>query len=105
MPALASLTVVIERLKVFSNREADGKTIPPRAPPNLVAAVVDPAIVGGLAANVRRLQNCASQVRERMSTDNWHVFNRMQQRLPGPEASLGVALESLDETMMACVSL
>jgi uncharacterized alpha-E superfamily protein len=108
MPALDSLTVVIERLKVFSNREADGKTIPPRAPlapPSLVAAVVDPAIVGGLAANVHRLQNCASHVRERMSTDNWHVFNRMQQRLPGPDASLGVALESLDETMMACVSL
>jgi uncharacterized circularly permuted ATP-grasp superfamily protein/uncharacterized alpha-E superfamily protein len=105
VPALESLTEVTVRLKVFSTREADGKTISPLAPPNLVAAVVDPAIPNGLAANVRRLHSCANQVRERMSTDNWHVFHRLYQRFPGPQAPLGAALESLDETMMACVSL
>ena len=40
-----------------------------------------------------------------MSTDNWHVFNRLHHRLPGKDASLGAALDSLDEIMMACVSL
>jgi uncharacterized circularly permuted ATP-grasp superfamily protein/uncharacterized alpha-E superfamily protein len=105
VPALESLTAVTERIKVFSNRDSDGKSVLPRPPPDLVAAVVDPAVTGGLAANVLRLHGCASQVRERMSTDNWHVFNRLQQRLPGPKAKLGAALESLDETMMACVSL
>jgi uncharacterized alpha-E superfamily protein len=40
-----------------------------------------------------------------MSTDNWHVISRLLQRFPGKGAPLAVALESLDETMMACVSL
>ena len=104
-PALESLTAVTERLKVFTLREADGKSIPPRAPPNLLRAVVDPAVPGGLAANVLRLHGCANQVRERMSTDNWHVLNRLVQRLPGPDATLGAALESLDDIMLACVSM
>jgi uncharacterized circularly permuted ATP-grasp superfamily protein/uncharacterized alpha-E superfamily protein len=104
-PALESLMAVTVRLKVFSTREADGKTVPPAAPPNLVQAVVDPQVPGGLAANVRRLHAAANQVRERMSTDNWHVFHRLLQRFPGAQASIGAALESLDETMMTCVSL
>ncbi len=93
--ALASLASASQRLEVFPADEAV----------DFVSAVVDPALSGGLAANVLRLIACANQVRERMSTDNWHVFNRMQQRLPGPDAELGPALESLDEVMMACVSL
>jgi uncharacterized alpha-E superfamily protein len=72
---------------------------------SFVAAVVDPSVQGGLAANVLRLHGCANQVRERMSTDNWHVFNRLPQRLPGLEATVGSALASLDEIMLACVSL
>ncbi len=103
--ALESLMAVTERLKVWSFREADGKSLPPRTPPNLLKAVVDPAIPGGLAANVLRLHACANQVRERMSTDNWHVLNRLRQRLPGHDGALGAALESLDEVMLACVSL
>jgi uncharacterized circularly permuted ATP-grasp superfamily protein/uncharacterized alpha-E superfamily protein len=104
-PALESLTAVTERLKVFTFREEDGKSIPPRAPPNLVKAAVDPAVPGGLAANVLRLHSCANQVRERMSTDNWHVLNRLVKRLPGADGTLGAALESLDDIMLACVSL
>ncbi len=77
----------------------------PTAPPDFLAAVADPAAMGGLAANVLRLHSCASHVRERMSTDNWHVFNRLPQRLPGPQPTVGAALESLDEIMLACVSL
>jgi uncharacterized alpha-E superfamily protein len=97
-PALASLAAVCERIGVFSAEEAKG------APP-FVAAVVDPAMQGGLAANALRLHAAANQVRERMSTDNWHVLNRLYQRLPGAEATIGVALESLDDIMLVCVSL
>src|SRR5687768_8776897 len=93
--ALASLESAIVRLEVFPE---DGEV-------DFIRAVVDPAVTGGLAANVLRLHGCANQVRERMSTDNWHVFNRLPQRLPGKEASVGSALESLDEIMLACVSL
>lgn len=94
--ALESLSSALRRLQVFSEDDADA---------GLVDAVVDPGIAGGVAANVIRLHACANQVRERMSTDNWHVFHRLRQRLPAKGASLGAALESLDEIMMACVSL
>lgn len=94
--ALDSLGAALTRLQVFAEGEEDA---------GFVAAVVDPAIAGGVAANVIRLHACANQVRERMSTDNWHVISRLGQRLPGKDAPLGAALESLDEIMMACVSL
>ncbi|HRG94753.1 MAG TPA: circularly permuted type 2 ATP-grasp protein [Polyangiaceae bacterium] len=105
--AIASLTEIAVRLKVFKVYEASGKSTKAKAPPppNLVDAVVDASIPGGLAANVARLHSCANQVRERMSTDNWHVLNRLLKRMPGPDAQLGAALESLDEVMLACVSL
>jgi uncharacterized alpha-E superfamily protein len=110
-PALQSLTALAERIKIFPPRESHPKSEngeqdeAPRGAPNFIAAVADPSVPGGLAANVLRLHACANQVRERMSTDNWHVFNRLPQRLPGPQATLGSALEALDEIMMACVSL
>ncbi len=117
--ALASLGEVMRRLEVW-RREEEGedpdaemptvsswprRSMGPAAVPGFVAAVVDPAVPGGLAANVLRLHQAANHVRERMSTDNWHVLNRLPQRLPGSDATLGAALEALDEIMMACVSL
>lgn len=93
--ALATLESAIDRLEVF----------PEETVIDFVRAVVDPEVPGGLRANVDRLHTCANQVRERMSTDNWHVLNRLKQRMPGPNATLAQALEALDETMLACVSL
>lgn len=94
-PALASLASAHVRLEVFAAPDEV----------DFAQAATDPAVSNGLAANVLRLVACANQVRERMSTDNWHVLNRLQQRLPGPGAELGASLESLDEIMLACVSL
>jgi uncharacterized circularly permuted ATP-grasp superfamily protein/uncharacterized alpha-E superfamily protein len=107
LPALGSLRSVSERLEVLPPAEKKGGGAPTseRQAQTFLAAAVDPKIGGGLVANVLRLHSCANQVRERMSTDNWHVFNRLPQRLPGKDATLGAALESLDEVMMACVSL
>ncbi|CAN5922689.1 circularly permuted type 2 ATP-grasp protein [soil metagenome] len=101
-PALRSRTAVSERLELLPAREEEGEA---RGTEDFVAAVVDPEVGGGLAANVLRLHSCANQVRERMSTDNWHVFNRLAQRLPGKSASVSSALALLDEIMLACVSL
>ena len=86
---------------------AHAKPAAPAAPaaPDFLGAVADPAAMGGLAANVLRLHACASHVRERMSNDNWHVFNRLPQHLPGPRPTVGAALESLDQIMLSCVSL
>ncbi len=68
-------------------------------------AVTDPTVQGSLAANLVRLHGCASQVRERMSTDNWHLLSELPAKVPKKDASLGVASKALDEIMMACVSL
>jgi uncharacterized alpha-E superfamily protein len=121
--ALTSLAGLSAHLEILPVREPSGPDVTaarlsiPRASSDgekphetemgrdLMAAAVDPSVSGGLVANVMRLHSCANQVRERMSTDNWHVFNRLPHRLPGKEASLGAALESLDEVMLACVSL
>jgi uncharacterized circularly permuted ATP-grasp superfamily protein/uncharacterized alpha-E superfamily protein len=99
-PQIASLEEVSRRLEVLPPLEESTN-----GAADFLAAVSDPEVGGGIAANVLRLHACANQVRERMSTDNWHVFNRLPQRLPGGNATLGDALESLDEIMMACVSL
>ncbi|HVM69913.1 MAG TPA: circularly permuted type 2 ATP-grasp protein, partial [Gaiellaceae bacterium] len=113
--ALETLRAVSDRLEVLPPMSADGAEAAERfdhdAPeserhaPDFLAAAVDPSVPGGLVANVLRLHASASQVRERMSTDNWHVYNGLTRRLPGKDATLGAALESLDEVMMACVSL
>ena len=108
-PALASLFTACDRLKILPPADLDdnGNEKKPKrdVTQSFVAAVVDSSLSGSLATNVLRLHGCANQVRERMSTDNWHVFNRMAQRLPGKHATIGSALASLDEVMLACVSL
>jgi uncharacterized circularly permuted ATP-grasp superfamily protein/uncharacterized alpha-E superfamily protein len=106
-PQVESLADVSRRLEVLAPLDDDAPaTKESRAgAAAFLSAVADPEVGGGIAANVLRLHACANQVRERMSTDNWHVFNRLPQKLPGANATLGDALESLDEIMMACVSL
>ena len=114
-PALRTLASACERLSVLESERESGKSLDLEDMPKsiafanddhrFVAAVVDPTITGGLAANVQRLTGCANHVRERMSTDNWRVFNRLSRRMPPPDAPLGAALETVDEIMMGCVSL
>ncbi len=94
-----------EREEREEREEHEEREVEPRGTADFVAAVVDPDVGGGLAANVLRLHACANNVRERMSTDNWHVFNRLAQRLPGKGASVSSALALLDEIMLACFSL
>lgn len=113
LQALESLASVTERLEVLppappiDATTTDGRQLGTAhgRTTSFLAAAVDPSVAGGLVSNVMRLHWCANQVRERLSTDNWHLFNRLPSRLPGRDASLGAALESLDEVMMACVSL
>lgn len=118
MPALATLATLCDRLQIFPVPEArSSRRLPESEPisrralgeaivwPDFVAAVVDPALPGGLVTNVLRLQGAASHVRERMSTDNWRVLNRMVHELPSADASPHAALEFVDDVMTVCVSL
>lgn len=105
--ALQSLAVVAQKIEVFAPDAdiEDGARDSLLHAPSFLSAVIDPSVVGGLAANVLRLHASANLVRERMSTDNWHLLSRLPQKLAAPGSSLGDALESLDEIMMSCVSL
>ncbi|MFO0615645.1 MAG: circularly permuted type 2 ATP-grasp protein [Polyangiaceae bacterium] len=109
-PALDALATVCERVQIWPPDDDDPQERP-RPPPThretFARIARDPRVPGGLPANVLRLHACANQVRERMSTDNWHVLNRLPQLLPPttPATSLGATLEALDEIMMTCVSL
>ncbi len=84
---------------------ATGTLIDEELESDFMAAVADPSCPGGLAANLVRLGASAGHVRERMSMDNWHVLWRLSQKLPGEKATVGAALETLDEVMVSCVSL
>lgn len=71
----------------------------------LLAAVCDPTQPGSVAANLRSLAASANQVRERLSSDNWHALNRLEQVLQIPVSNVDQALAALDQVMLACASL
>lgn len=72
---------------------------------NLLAAVWNPGHGGSLAASLGRLSITASQLRERLSSDNWHVLNELDQLLRTPGEDLDEALEVIDRVMLTCISL
>jgi uncharacterized alpha-E superfamily protein len=103
-PALASIAAASAALGILpSPAPTNGHAGAPE--PDFLAAVADPDVPGGLAANVARLCSSAGHVRERMSTDNWHVLAHLPSRLPREDPTIGAALESIDDIMLACVSL
>ncbi len=60
---------------------------------------------GSVASNLRALAFNANHVRERLSTDNWRLLNRLEQSLQPPPATVDQALSALDGVMMSCISL
>jgi uncharacterized alpha-E superfamily protein len=72
---------------------------------DVIAAVCDPMQIGSLANMSQQLVYSAGQVRERMSSDNWHALNRMSRLFDQPFHSVGQALAAVDRTMLDCISL
>ena len=72
----------------------------------LLLAVVSPE-VPGLARQQLQLFNSASQLRERLSIDNWRALNRMAQRPDKPASSLSQAdaMTLLDEAAVASMTI
>jgi uncharacterized circularly permuted ATP-grasp superfamily protein/uncharacterized alpha-E superfamily protein len=71
----------------------------------LLAAVGDPRVVNSLPANTARLLYCATQLRDRISLDNWHTVQRLAHaHEPGPQDIEG-ALMILDQVLPACTAL
>lgn len=71
----------------------------------LLAAVCDLGQPGSVASNLRALALNANHVRERLSSDNWHVLNRLEQALRASPATVDQAIGALDQVMLSCVSL
>ena len=72
----------------------------------LLLAVVSPA-VPGLANQQQQLYNSASQLRERLSADNWRALNRMLQRGKNTDAQLSPseAMSLLDDAAASLMTL
>lgn len=77
----------------------------PSVEARLLSAVSDLAQPGSVAANLRALAINANHVRERLSSDNWHVLNRLETALKPPPVTLDQALGALDQVMLSCISL
>jgi uncharacterized circularly permuted ATP-grasp superfamily protein/uncharacterized alpha-E superfamily protein len=111
--SLAGLLEASRRLGLLEGRDPDGKTA--RAAPvdpnasglehELIAALADASRPGSVAANLRALAFSAGQVRERLSLDNWHALNSLEQLLNAPVTSTDQALSAIDRVMQACISL
>jgi uncharacterized circularly permuted ATP-grasp superfamily protein/uncharacterized alpha-E superfamily protein len=107
--ALDSLTDVCRTLGVLPERDSDDDAAESDARATAsdsewIAAVFDAQLPCSLLANAQRLQRAGSQVRERLSADNWHALNRMPEIIETIPVGLSGALEALDRTMLLCVS-
>ncbi len=70
----------------------------------LLLAVVSPE-VPGLARQQQQLYNTASQLRERLSVDNWRALNRMVERGDGALPSQSEAMTILDDAAASLMKL
>lgn len=71
----------------------------------LLAALINPAQPGSIASNLQALALNTGHVRERLSSDNWHVLNRLERALSPPPQTLGRALPALDRIILDCIAL
>ena len=104
-PALAGLIRAASRLEVLAEEGGTEKQAPRSIEQRLLASVFDADQPGSVAAGLRALSFAASQVRERLSSDNWHALNRMEQMLAEPADTVDQALAALDRVMLSCISL
>ncbi|HUK40066.1 MAG TPA: circularly permuted type 2 ATP-grasp protein [Candidatus Acidoferrales bacterium] len=72
---------------------------------SVIAAVGDPSVLNGIPAITGRLFYCASQLRDRMSTDHWRTVQRLARAHEPAPQSLEAALTILDVVIPACTAL
>jgi uncharacterized circularly permuted ATP-grasp superfamily protein/uncharacterized alpha-E superfamily protein len=96
----AGLLSAAERLGVLQPTAGDADL-----EERLLAAVSDYSRPGSIAANLRALGFNINHVRERLSSDNWHVLNRLENALRPAPTTLDRALGALDRVMLDCISL
>ncbi|MBL8447744.1 MAG: circularly permuted type 2 ATP-grasp protein [Zoogloeaceae bacterium] len=100
---LPDLLAACRRIEILPKAE---KPLTPGETEKLViAAVCNPKINGSVASNIQALTFSADQVRERLSSDNWHALTRLARLFENPTASTSFALTALDRVMLDCISL
>lgn len=114
--SLSTAMRVVDALGVIDGAATEEETaLPPSLAERLSTAIIDERWPSGLAANLRRMQWSATQVRERLSLDHWHAINRLLQQLhnvrePGPNRTnsgpgLGDLLAFIDQLALSFASL
>ncbi len=71
----------------------------------LLAAVGDPRVANGVPANTARLLYCATQLRDRISLDNWHTVQRLAHAHEPAPKDIEAALTIIDQVLPACTAL
>jgi uncharacterized circularly permuted ATP-grasp superfamily protein/uncharacterized alpha-E superfamily protein len=71
----------------------------------LIAAVGDPRVINGIAANTSKLLYCATQLRDRMSLDHWRTVQRLARAHEPMPQSLEATLTVLDTVLPSCTAL
>lgn len=100
---LAGLLQATRRLGIVVDAEDEDK--PDDVQSQLLRALLDHTQPGSVASNLRALSFSASQVRERLSSDNWHALNRLEQLLAEDITSTDQAMSAIDRVMQSCISL
>ena len=106
-PALASAIELCRALKRLPPAGEDGSA-PDALAVQLLDAICDGELGDGIAGNIRRLLWVGTQVRERLSLDNWLALNGLQrqlQRYAKARPQIGDALVFLDRMLLASSSL
>ena len=101
---LSGLLAAARRTGVLPEPDADA-TDSPSLEQELLAALTDADQPGSVAANLRALAYSAGHVKERLSSDNWHALNHLEQLLSRPVNTVDQALSAIDQVMLSCISL
>ena len=97
----AAFTPVLALAQAFSLIDADEE-----AEAGLLAAATQETSAFGLPANMRKLEQVAFSLRDRMSMDNWRTINALvKDPVFGRKASLPDALNWLDRTVTGLMTL
>lgn len=101
--ALLGLQQAAEQFGTLPEPEEDAAPEP--LPKALLRAVSDVKLPGSIAAILQSLLFNASQVRDRLSADNWHTLNRVGKPLVPPPRTPDQSIRALNLVLLDCISL
>ena len=101
----ARLSEVAPAAKSASGARKKAKRVADGGDDWLLAAVGDPRVVNGLPANTARLLYCATQLRDRISLENWHTVQRLAHAHEPAPADIEAAFTILDQVLPSCTAL